>query len=108
MKINARRALANTHMNLTEASYSNHWGAKVIDRLSHDLKSAFPEMSGFSARNLKYMRAFAAAWPSREFSATHRCTIALAEQSDAAGKIEGSRATPLVCPESDQEWNGQC
>ncbi len=39
------------------------WGARVIDRLSQDLRTAFPEMSGLSARNLKYMRAFAAAWP---------------------------------------------
>jgi predicted nuclease of restriction endonuclease-like (RecB) superfamily len=30
------------------------WGAKVIDRLSHDLREAFPEMKGFSPRNLKY------------------------------------------------------
>ncbi len=42
------------------------WGAKVIDRLSSDMKKAFPEMSGFSARNLKYMRKFAEAWPNRE------------------------------------------
>jgi predicted nuclease of restriction endonuclease-like (RecB) superfamily len=40
-----------------------NWGTKVIDRLSADLKSAFPEMRGFSPRNLKYMRAFAEAWP---------------------------------------------
>ncbi len=39
------------------------WGAKVIDRLSADLREAFPDMRGFSPRNLKYMRAFAAAWP---------------------------------------------
>ncbi len=42
------------------------WGAKVIDRLSKDLRDAYPEMGGFSPRNLKYMRAFAAAWPERE------------------------------------------
>ncbi|MBM4119103.1 DUF1016 domain-containing protein [bacterium] len=41
------------------------WGAKVIDRLAADLREAFPDMKGFSARNLKYMRAFAAAWPER-------------------------------------------
>ncbi len=29
------------------------WGARVIDRLSQDLRRAFPEMKGFSARNLK-------------------------------------------------------
>jgi len=43
------------------------WGAKVIDRLSNDLREAFPGMQGFSARNLKYMRTFAEAWPDREF-----------------------------------------
>lgn len=42
------------------------WGAKVIDRLSTDLREAFPDMQGFSPRNLKYMRAFAAAWPDAE------------------------------------------
>ena len=30
-----------------------------------DLRAAFPDMKGFSPRNLKYMRAFAAAWPER-------------------------------------------
>jgi len=39
------------------------WGARVIDRLSTDLHAAFPELEGFSPRNLKYMRAFAEAWP---------------------------------------------
>jgi predicted nuclease of restriction endonuclease-like (RecB) superfamily len=43
------------------------WGAKVIERLSQDLRIAFPEMQGFSPRNLKYMRAFAEAWPDDQF-----------------------------------------
>ena len=42
------------------------WGAKVIDRLSADLRQAFPDMRGLSPRNLKYMRAFASAWPERQ------------------------------------------
>ncbi len=42
------------------------WGAKVIERLAHDLRAAFPEMKGFSPRNIKYMRAFAEAWPNAE------------------------------------------
>jgi len=41
------------------------WGAKVIDRLSTDLRNAFPNMRGLSARNLKYMRTFSEAWPKR-------------------------------------------
>ena len=39
------------------------WGAKVIDRLSADLRAAFPEMKGLSTSNLKYMRFFALACP---------------------------------------------
>ncbi len=39
------------------------WGTKVIERLAQDLRNAFPDMKGFSPRNLKYMRAFAEAWP---------------------------------------------
>lgn len=42
------------------------WGAKVIERLSHDLRTAFPEMKGFSRANLMYMRSFAEAWRSDE------------------------------------------
>lgn len=39
------------------------WGAKVVDKLANDLRSAFPAMKGFSSRNLRYMRDFAATWP---------------------------------------------
>ncbi len=42
------------------------WRAKVIDKLAHDLRTAFPEMKGFSSRNLKYMRAFVEAWPDEQ------------------------------------------
>jgi predicted nuclease of restriction endonuclease-like (RecB) superfamily len=42
------------------------WGTKVVDRLAHDLRNAFPDMKGFSRANLLYMRAFAAAWPDAE------------------------------------------
>lgn len=42
------------------------WGAKVIDRLAHDLRTAFPQMKGFSRANLMYMRAFAQAWGDAE------------------------------------------
>jgi len=38
------------------------WGAKVIDRLARDLQAAFPDMEGFSPRNLHRMRAFYLAW----------------------------------------------
>ncbi len=43
------------------------WGAKVIETLAKDLRSAFPEMKGFSPTNLKYMRRFAEECPERSF-----------------------------------------
>lgn len=43
------------------------WGAKVIERLAHDLRAAFPDIKGFSRANLMFMRAFAEAWADAEF-----------------------------------------
>ena len=52
---------------ILERQKAQGWGAKVIDQLSADLHRAFPQMKGFSQRNLKYMRAFAEAYPDLEF-----------------------------------------
>lgn len=52
---------------ILEAQGHQGWGAKVIDQLSKDLVSEFPEMKGFSTRNLKYMRKFAAEYPDPQF-----------------------------------------
>ena len=52
---------------ICERQEEQGWGAKVIERLSRDLRVAFPEMKGFSSRNLKYMRAFASSWSDPEF-----------------------------------------
>jgi predicted nuclease of restriction endonuclease-like (RecB) superfamily len=42
---------------------SEGWGAKTIETLAKDLKSTFPDMKGFSLRNLKYMVCFATEYP---------------------------------------------
>lgn len=44
------------------------WGAKVIDRLSTDLREAFPGMEGLSARNLLSMKLLALAFPAGEIA----------------------------------------
>ena len=48
---------------ILDAQKAEGWGTKVMDRLAADLRSAFPDMRGLSRSNLKYMRAFADAWP---------------------------------------------
>jgi predicted nuclease of restriction endonuclease-like (RecB) superfamily len=42
---------------------SEGWGAKTIENLAKDLKASFPDMQGFSHRNLKYMVHFAKEYP---------------------------------------------
>jgi predicted nuclease of restriction endonuclease-like (RecB) superfamily len=42
------------------------WGARVIDRLSADLRADFPDLTGLSPRNLLFMRSFAAAYQESE------------------------------------------
>jgi len=51
---------------ILEKQQAEGWGTKVIDRMAKDLKDAFPEMSGFSPRNIKYMRKFAECWQDYE------------------------------------------
>ena len=43
------------------------WGNKFIDNLAKDIKLAFPNSTGYSVRNLKYMAKFAAEYPDIEF-----------------------------------------
>ena len=44
---------------ILERQTGEGWGTKVIDRLARDLRQAFPDMQGFSTRNLQFMRRFA-------------------------------------------------
>lgn len=48
---------------ILEEQKKEGWGAKIIDKLAVDLKTEFPDFQGLSLRNLKYMRAFAEAYP---------------------------------------------
>ena len=46
------------------------WGNKFIENLAQDIKLDFPDMKGFSVRNLKYMSKFAAIYDDIEFVQT--------------------------------------
>ena len=46
------------------------WGAKVVVRLADDLRSEFPEMTGLSARNLRYMKTIAGICPDEQILQT--------------------------------------
>jgi predicted nuclease of restriction endonuclease-like (RecB) superfamily len=53
-------------LDILERQSSQGWGAKVIAQISADIREAFPNMKGFSASNLKYMRFFAQECPDRQ------------------------------------------
>jgi hypothetical protein len=44
---------------VSELTYRTAAGLRLLKRLSTDLGEAFPDMKGFSTRNLKYMKFFA-------------------------------------------------
>jgi predicted nuclease of restriction endonuclease-like (RecB) superfamily len=41
------------------------WGSKIIEQLSTDWQKTFPDLKGFSARNLLYRQQFSVAYPNR-------------------------------------------
>ena len=43
------------------------WGNKFIENLAADIKLAFPDVTGYSVRNLKYMAKFSLRFPDKEF-----------------------------------------
>jgi len=44
------------------AAQDSGWGTKVVQQLARDLKSALPEMAGFSRTNIFYMKQVYLAW----------------------------------------------
>ena len=69
--LNANASMICLYWNIGQAILQKQldegWGAKVIDRMAADIRASFPEMSGFSPRNIKYMRKFAQCWPDFKF-----------------------------------------
>ncbi|WP_404787146.1 PDDEXK nuclease domain-containing protein [Altericista sp. CCNU0014] len=47
---------------IVEKQRQASWGDRFLEELSRDLKAEFPEMKGFSVRNLKYMRQWFMFW----------------------------------------------
>lgn len=69
---------------ILDRQHREGWGTKVIDRLSADLQREFPGQGGFSPRNLKYMRAFAEAWPETVIVQQPAAQLAKPRESDPA------------------------
>jgi hypothetical protein len=47
---------------ITARQKNEGWGKSVVERLSADLRNEFPQISGFSSRNIWRMRSLYLAW----------------------------------------------
>ncbi len=47
---------------IVEKQQTTHWGEGLIKQISHDLQQKFPDIKGFSARNLELMRKWYRYW----------------------------------------------
>ena len=54
------------------------WGNKFVENLAADIKMSFPDATGYSVRNLKYMAKFALRFPDKKI-----VQAALAQLTDA-------------------------
>ena len=62
--LGANKELIELYWNIGKIIIANtKYGAKFIENLSRDVLSEFPEIRGFSVRNLKYMRKLAEVYP---------------------------------------------
>jgi predicted nuclease of restriction endonuclease-like (RecB) superfamily len=75
------------------------WGTKVIDRLILDLKTEFPDMKGLSPRNIKYMRAFAEAYPSFAIVQDPVAQLQIAE-NEPETKVQAKPAQINIAPQT--------
>lgn len=101
---------------ILDRQHDEGYGTKVVERLASDLRDRFPGARGYSARNLKYMRAFAAAWPKFEVvqrsvaQLPWRHQIALLEKLNtadlrlwyAAAAIEGGWSRDILALQIEQ------
>jgi DUF1016 N-terminal domain len=79
---------------ILERQTRHGWGSKVVTRVADDLKAAFPDMKGFSASNVKYMRYFAEHCPDGQFGQQPADQIAVVPRCHFAD--QGSTTRPRV------------
>ncbi|HWQ72565.1 MAG TPA: PDDEXK nuclease domain-containing protein [Desulfitobacteriaceae bacterium] len=69
--IGANRELITLYWNIGNVINANsEWGNKFIENLARDIKLDFPDTTGFSVRNLKYMAKFSSLYSDIEFVQT--------------------------------------
>ena len=82
------------------------WGAKVIDRLAHDLRTAFPRDEGLFAAQPEVHARVRRGLAGRDICAAGCCTIALGPQPGAADKLTGPKPAAGTPPSAiEHNWS---
>lgn len=68
------------------------WGTKVAERLSRDLLLGYPNMRGYSPRNLNYMLAFARAYPNKSIMQTVSAQLTWSHNTALLDKVKSGSA----------------
>jgi predicted nuclease of restriction endonuclease-like (RecB) superfamily len=74
------------------------WGEAVIDRLASDLQEAFPDITGFSSRNLRDMKRFYLAYSDKQI-----WRQAVAKLPRTTKVSDGARIGPQAVAKSNEE-----
>ena len=72
------------------------WGARVIEQMAVDLSQAFPAVTGFRVRNLRYMRSLAEAYPDPEFVQQVVAQLPWGHQCPDPRPYQGCRTARMV------------
>ena len=67
------------------------WGNKFIENLSRDIRAEFPDITGFSVRNMKYMAKFAIIYPDAEFVQRALHKLPWGHNIDIMGKVKDAK-----------------
>lgn len=82
---------------------NSEWGSKFIDNLARDIKSEFPNATGYSVRNFKYMKKFATTFPEIEFVQEPLAQLTWYHLQALMDKIP-DRCFHLVCRKNLGKW----
>lgn len=85
------------------------WGARVVDRLSADLKAEFEGMTGLSPRNLRYMRELAKAWPDEAMMQRVVARLPWGHNLDLLDKVKNDNQRLFYATKAIQnDWTRKC
>ena len=90
--VSANRELISLYWSIGQVINAHkEWGNKFIDNLSHDIKLEFPDSTGYSVRNLKYMAKFHATYPDFQFVQTVSAQIPWSHNIAIIEKVKDDR-----------------